>query len=253
MIFKYRDSQVLSLLKKTGIYPQVIEALAIDRIIHNESQAQAVSISADDIQLGLETWMMQNHPGSSFQKWLNENDMSQNDVENFIHTKLLSSKLKHKLFDDRVKPYFFNNYDKFQQVWLLEVPLSSQNRALAFELYYSLLESEISFADAARYSRDCSCKIRGGDRGFVYRHELNPEIASMIFSCEQPRLLFPIVLEPTIYLIEVKQILSPSFEQQFDSILENIFNNWLRAKLDDVRVEWQSELYESSVFSDAAS
>ena len=80
-------------------------------------------------------------------KWLEKHQLSFEDFERIIYTKVITRQLAEHLFADKVEPYFFERQLDYSGVVLYEIILEDED--LALELFYGISEGEVCFHDVA--------------------------------------------------------------------------------------------------------
>jgi parvulin-like peptidyl-prolyl isomerase len=110
---------------------------------------------------------------------------------------------------------------------------------IAVELYLAFQEGEITFYEAVnQYSGDPDLRRSGGYRGHVSRSSLKPEISSAVFAATPPQVLKPIVTSKGVHLILIEEFIQPQLDDRlYQEILTNLFSNWMRKKIQTVKVE----------------
>ncbi|WP_318780324.1 peptidylprolyl isomerase [Atlanticothrix silvestris] len=95
------------------------------------------------------------------------------------------------MFAEEVEKFLIKNSLKFEQVILYQIVVESDK--LAQEVYYQIEDGEISFYDAANLynintHRQCKC----GYEGTLYRFDIQPDIAAVIFKTPPKQLIGPL-------------------------------------------------------------
>lgn len=161
------------------------------------------------------------------QKWLQDRFLSIDDFEDMITQDLISNKLAQHLFGDRVEQMFAQNLLDYSGAIIYEVILEDRN--LAMEIFYSLQEGDLSFADVAhQYISVPELRRRGGYIGRVSRKQLRAEISAAVFAAKPPQLIEPIVTAVGVHLIQVEEIIEPQLDERLhQQILTEMFDRWL--------------------------
>jgi parvulin-like peptidyl-prolyl isomerase len=167
-------------------------------------------------------------------KWLEDGDFSLDDFEYIVTQDLLAQKLAEHLFGDRVEQFFHQNLLDYSGAILYEVIL--EDRELAMEIFYSLQEGDLSFADVAhQYIDVLELRRRGGYVGKVSRKQLHPEISAAVFAAKPPQLIKPITTAVGVHLIQVEEIITPNLDERlYQQILAEMFDRWLDHKIAEI-------------------
>lgn len=101
------------------------------------------------------------------------------------------------------------------------------------EIFYSLQESDLSFADVAHeYIATPELRRRGGYIGKVSRKQLHPEISAAVFAANPPQLIAPVTTAAGVHLIHVDEIIMPKLDRQlYEQILTEMFDRWLEDRI----------------------
>ncbi len=224
------------LIAEAKIAGQVSEL--IQGIVRRQAIAQAVDragieITDAEIQIAADLFRSNNQLETSEAtwKWLKDRFLSVEDLERIIIDRLNTDKLAHHLFADEVERCFYQNILDYSGAIIYEVVLEDRN--LAMEIFYSLEEGDLSFADVAhQYITDPELKRRGGYLGKIDRKQLRPEISAAVFAAKPPQLIKPIVTKVGVHLIHVEEILQPQLDSVlYQQILMNLFEQWLEQQV----------------------
>jgi parvulin-like peptidyl-prolyl isomerase len=160
-------------------------------------------------------------------KWLAANFISVGDFEQIVRDRLITAKLAHHLFADRVEHFFWQNSLEYASATLYEVVLT--DKYVAMEIFYALTEGDLNFNDVARqYITDPELNRRGGYLGTINRKQLRPEISAAVFAAQPPQTISPITTELGIHLIRVAEIIQPQLDSViYQQILIELFDRWV--------------------------
>jgi parvulin-like peptidyl-prolyl isomerase len=114
---------------------------------------------------------------------------------------------------------------------------------LALELFYALQEGEITFQELARqYIQEPEIRRAGGYLGVQRRAEMKAEIAAAVFAATPPQILKPIMTQKGVHLIRVEEIIQPQLDEQLRvKILGDLFTNWLKQQIAELKIVVQME------------
>lgn len=203
------------------------------KIVTQTAQARGIQMEPVELQKAADSFRLKNNLSSAKETlaWLQKYLLSIDDLEALVHHTVLSTKLSHHLFQDKVEPYFAERQLDYTQVVLYEVIFS--NLDLAMELFYAIQEQEITFTEVARqHSQDPEHRRRGGYCGLLTRKDLKPEISAAVFAATPPQLLKPITIGKRVHLVWVEEILSPVLDDDLrQKILSEFFADWLHQQI----------------------
>ncbi|MEM1395376.1 MAG: peptidylprolyl isomerase [Cyanobacteria bacterium P01_H01_bin.150] len=225
-------SDIIHFSKLSCQIPQIIEAIASQKII--EIAAKEVRIEVTEAELQQEGDKIRLEKKLATAKdtwaWLNKHSLSVQDFEELVRNSLISKKLANHLFAPQVEKYFYENRINYEAAVTYEVIL--EDRDLALELFYAFEEGEITFPEIARlYIQDPELRRAGGYKGVQNRQDFRPEVAAAVFAANPPMILKPITSPKGIYLIWVEEIIQPELDEALrEEIIAELFADWLKGK-----------------------
>ena len=239
----FSEADILQQVRLLREVPMLIEALAKRRLIEETAQDVGLTATTEELQKASDSLRIRHQLQSTDAtwRWLQKYYLSLDDFEAMARVMVLSGKLAHHLFADKVDLTFGQNYLDYSQVAFYEVIF--RDYGLAMELYYSLQEAELTFSEVvARYCQDRENQRRGGYQGFWVRSQLIPEIASVIFTAQPPEILKPIKTPQHTHLVRVEEIVRPSLDKKLrQKILADLFSDWLAQQIKTVEATFQPE------------
>jgi parvulin-like peptidyl-prolyl isomerase len=215
--------------KISGKFNELVQGFIRRQIVAQQAQELGIEATAQELQVAADR-LRKNQKldtADATLKWLKTNFLSVDDFEKIVVHKLSAEKLAQHLFGDRVEHYFHQNTLEYGGATIYEVVLD--NRELAMEIFYSLQEGDLNFADVAhQYIPDSEHKRRGGYLGTVNRKQLRPEISAAVFAAKPPQLIKPVLTAIGVHLIYVEQISQPKLDEVLhQKILMDMFDAWL--------------------------
>jgi parvulin-like peptidyl-prolyl isomerase len=230
------DRDLIYEAKLTGKIPTLVRGIIRRQIIGVQVQKAGIEPSPLELQQAADRFRLVNQLESaeSTNKWLQEHHLSIDDFEELVTQDLLSNKLAHHLFANQVEQFFHQNLLDYSAATFYEIIL--EDRDLAMELFYSLQEGDLSFADVAQqYISDPEFSRRGGYVGTVGRKQLRPEISAAIFAAKPPQLVKPVITAVGVHLIQVAEIIEPKLDERIHhQILMEMFDRWLSEKIMEI-------------------
>jgi parvulin-like peptidyl-prolyl isomerase len=237
-LFKIHINDVVEQVKLSLLLPGIIESIACRQLIQQTAQNLGIIVSSQEVQECADGLRIQNQLTSAKAtwNWLKQHYLSASDFQELAYTSVLSAKLAQHLFAENVGSYFAEHQLDYAQAVIYEVVLNDQD--VAMELYYSLVENEVSFPEVARqYISDPDLRHCWGYRGRLRRSELKPEISTAVFKANPPQLLKPVLVSKKIHLILVEAILRPALDNTLSAeILNTLFANWLKHQVSQAQL-----------------
>jgi parvulin-like peptidyl-prolyl isomerase len=237
-IIPISSETILRQIKLSRQIPPVIEAIATRQIVARTAEALGLEVEPSELQQAADRFRLENNLlGADLTwSWLQKHSLSLDEFEELIYDTLLSSKLARHLFTDKVEPFFVEHQLDYAQVVMYEVVLD--DRDLAMELFYALVENEISFWEVARqYIQKPELRRCFGYRGMLRRADLKPAISAAVFAANPPQILKPIAIAQKVHLIFVGEILEPKLDKKLHSqILADLFSDWLKQQIEQAEI-----------------
>ena len=229
---------VIQHIKLSCQIPGVVEAIAFQKMITKAAQEAGITVTAEELQQegdrlrvakklvkAQDTWA-----------WLKKHHLSLDDFEELAHSNVLSQKLAHHLFANKVEQFFYEHQLDYVAAVTYEVIL--EDRDLALELFYALQEGEITFQEIARqYIQQPELRRAGGYQGTRPRSDFRPDIAAAVFAASPPEILKPIVTPKGVHLIWVEEIIQPKLDEELRSaIQQQLFSGWLQQQFETLEL-----------------
>jgi hypothetical protein len=234
--FKISDRDLSYEAKISGKIPELIEGILRRKIIEAQVKEARIEPTIVELQQAADRFRIDNQLASAeaTNKWLEDRYLSVDDFEYIITQNLIADRLASHLFGDRVEQFFHQNLLDYSAAIIYEVVL--EDRELAMELFYSLQEGDLSFANVAhQYISAPDLRRRGGYIGRVGRKQLRPEISAAVFAAKPPQLIKPVISAVGVHLIQVEEIIEPKLDERLhQQILAEMFDRWLDEKIADL-------------------
>jgi parvulin-like peptidyl-prolyl isomerase len=225
--------EVIHFLKQEIRFRDVVQGLLQQKVISKTALDRAIEVTPGEVQQEADRQRIQRRleSASSTYAWLQEQLISVEDWESGIYEMLLKQKVAESLFAHEVDRYYAEHRLDFEQVSLYRISVPYQQ--LSQELFYQIEESEIGFYEAAHlYDIDERRRSQCGYEGRFYRWNLDPDIASIVFSANLKEIIGPIPNQQSYDLLLVEEFiaseLTPATRQD---ILNKLFHEWLDAEV----------------------
>ncbi|MDJ0728122.1 MAG: peptidylprolyl isomerase [Prochloraceae cyanobacterium] len=231
------SADIVDRVKLSAKIPEIIEEILTEKIIVEAFAATGMEVDTAELQKEANRFRLahQLDTAEDTWKWLKKYQLSFDDFERIIYTKVITRQLADSLFANKVERYFFERQLDYSGVVLYEIIL--QDEDLALELFYAISENEVCFHDVAReYIQDRELRRLRGYRGVANRKDLKPEISAVVFAAKPPQVLKPIKTSSGIHLILVEEIIQAELDEQISSkILSDLFSRWLETQKKSLR------------------
>ncbi|MFN6326243.1 MAG: peptidylprolyl isomerase [Aphanizomenon sp.] len=247
-------------LKISCQIPSLLEAIATRKIITETAKKEGISIEIAELQQSADNLRLVNNliKADDTWEWLKKHYLSLDNFEEIANLNLLSAKLAHHLFADKIEPFFYAHQISYSGAVTYEVILDDED--LALEIFYALQEGEISFQEVARqYIQNPEIRRAGGYQGIRKRSDFRPEVASAVFAANPPEMIKPVTTPKGVHIIIVEEIIAPQLNEQIRvGILGDLFTNWLKEQINKLEImatlgdEINSPVSPIEIFSEAS-
>ncbi|MBE9006589.1 peptidylprolyl isomerase [Fortiea sp. LEGE XX443] len=236
--FIISGEDILYQIKLSCQIPDMIEAIAIRKIIADAADKAGIKVETGELQQTADKMRLAKKlvKAKDTEAWLEKHYLSLNEFKELVQISLLSAKLANHLFAEQVEPFFFEHLLDYAASITYEVVLDDED--LAWELFYALQENKICFPDIAqRYIQEPELRRVGGYCGIRCRSNFSPAIADCVFTAHPPQILKPIVTQKGVHLIWVEEIIQPHLDEELRcKILREFFSAWLKQQLDEIKI-----------------
>ncbi|MEH1944197.1 MAG: peptidylprolyl isomerase [Nostoc sp.] len=228
------QNEILNQIKLSCQIPSVIEGILTRKIISHTAQEVGIKVEPVELQQAADSLRLMNNLTSAdvTWSWLQKHSLSLDEFEELVYYTVISSKLAQYLFVDKVEPFFVEHQIDYAQVVMYEVVLDDCD--LAIEMFYALVEGEMSFHEIAhQYIQDTELRRKGGYRGILSRADLKPEISAAVFAVTPPQVVKPILTSIGAHLILVEELIEPQLDEMLRlKILSDLFSEWLKQQIE---------------------
>jgi parvulin-like peptidyl-prolyl isomerase len=237
-ILKISNEDIIYHLKISCQIPSLLEAIATRKVITETAEKAGITVETAELQQSADSLRLANRliKAEETWEWLQKHYLSLDNFEEIAHLNLLSTKLAHHLFAEKVEPFFYAHQLNYSAAVTYEVILDDED--LALEIFYALQEGEISFQEIARqYIQNPEIRRAGGYQGIRKRSDFRPEIASLVFAANPPQILKPVITQKGVHIIIVEEIIEPELNEQMRvQILGDLFTNWLKDQVNRLKI-----------------
>jgi len=220
-------NEIVSFLRKNMQLKEVCQKILYQKIIEQAAQETSLRVTPQEIQAEAEQQTRHLEQAADTFAWLANQMSTIEDWEAGIRDRLLAQKLSQSLFGKEVEKFFTQNQLDFDQVLLYQIVVPYEK--LAQQLFYQILEEEISFYEVAHlYDIDERRRYHCGYEGKLYRWNLKPEIAAVVFGAGVGELVGPITTDQGVHLLTVEEFIPAELTStRYQDILNRMFMQWL--------------------------
>lgn len=227
------SEEIVNFLRRNIQLKDVCEKIVSQQVIEQAAHERGVTVTPEEIQAEADSVRREKRLEKAAEtlSWLANQLLSAEDWEAGIRDRLLSQKLAKFLFDKEVEKAFAQSKLEFDQVVLYQIIVTSDK--LAQELFFQLVEREISFYEAAHlYDIDEQRRSQCGYEGKLPRWKLKPDIAAAVFAAKPGEIVGPLQTTEGFHLIVVEEVipaeLTPAIHQE---LLDEMFKEWLESEV----------------------
>jgi parvulin-like peptidyl-prolyl isomerase len=225
--------EITSFLKKDLQLKAIYQKILYQKVINQAAQERGLTVTPEEIQAEANRLRYEKRleKAADTLAWLASEMISVEDWEAGICDRILAKKLAECLFAKEVEKVFAQNRLDFDQILLYQIVLSDGK--LAQELFYQIEDGEISFYEAAHlYDVDERRRQQCGYEGKLFRWNLKPELAAVVFSTKAGEVISPLKTEQGHHLLMVEAFIPAQLTpQRYQDILDRLFKEWLVSEL----------------------
>lgn len=235
--------EIITYLRKNLQLKEICQKIIYQKIIHNTALSRGLIVTPEEIQSEVNHLQMEQQleTDADVFVWLEEHIITVDDWKAGIRDRLLQQKLANFLFSQELEIYFIQHQPDFEQVLLYQLIVPYEQ--LANELFYQISEQEITFYEAAHlYDIDEKRRDCCGCEGKIYRYNLKPELADVVFNASIGELIGPMNTERGSHLLMVEEFIPSELTATIrQEILQQMFVQWIESQLNSMLQRNNSE------------
>ncbi len=225
--------EMIRFLKGRLQIKDVCHNILCQKVVHQAAEERGIDVSAEEVEeeANRQRYTKRLEKAADTLSWLADQMVTADDWERGIYDNLLTQKLANTLFDPEVEKSFAQNKLDYEQALLYQIIFADE--ALAQEVFYQIEEAEISFYQAAHlYDLEKRRRLLCGYEGRIYRHNLKPDLAAVVFGATPGEITGPVATEAGYHLIRVEEFIEAELtpERQHE-IKQRMFQEWLMSEL----------------------
>ena len=232
------DSDIIHSVKLSYQIPDLIEAIATQKIIAKAAQDAGIKIQEEELQQEADSLRLAQKlvKAQDTWTWLENHHISMKEFEELVRSKVITRKLANHLFHNQIEKFFYEH--KLDYLYAITYEVILDNRDVALELFYALDEGEVTFPEMARlYIEEPELRRIYGYQGLRHRKDFRPEIAAAVFAASNLEILKPITTPKGVHLIWVEEIFQPQLDEQLrEKIITELFSDWLKQQIECMKI-----------------
>lgn len=223
--------EIIDFLKEEMLLKEICQKILYQKIIEKAATENNIKIDPEEIKTKADSirYGKRLEKTSDTLAWLEEQMVTVEEWEEAIRKSLLAQKLAENLFSKEVESYFAQNRLDFDQFIFYQIIVPYQQ--LAQEIYYQIVEEEISFYEAAHlYDINEGRRYRCGYEGKIGRWSLPPNLAEAIGNANVKQVIGPISTEEEqkYYLLMIEEFIPAELTpERHQDIINRLFRQWL--------------------------
>jgi parvulin-like peptidyl-prolyl isomerase len=229
---------LVRLHQRRRLVPLLREAV-VEQVLLLQARQAGLSVSDADLQQAADRFRHRLGLGSAEQtrQWLTREGLTVEEFEAGLECDLLVEKFKHHLAQPRLADHFVAQRDRYAQAQLRQIVVGSEE--VARELLAQIIDEGCDFAAlACEHSLHGPSRLAGGSLGLVPRYTLPPASAEAIFAARAGTVIGPVAGEQGFHLFLVEALAEPTLDEQTaTAIRQELFDAWLKDRLQDVRID----------------
>lgn len=231
-----RAEEIIGFLKRNLYLNEIYQEIVYQKLISQAAQDRGLVITPEEIQreLGRIFHELSFSSLSNISTWLAEQMVDWVDLEEYVRDQLLADKLARELFSREIEEQFSQKPRDFEQILLYQITVPYES--LAQEIFYQIVEEEISFFEAAHlYDIDANRRFYCGYIGKKFRRTFSPEMAELLFSAYIGEVIGPLKSSTDTYeLFLVDELFEPELtDEVYKDLLNQMLKNWLNSEIDE--------------------
>lgn len=228
-----QNDEIVSFLKREMQMKEVCQKILYQKVIALAAEEKSITVTTEEIQAEADKqrYELRLEKACDTLAWLADQMVTAEEWEEGIYNQLLSKKLAEHLFGKQVEKIFAQNRLNYDQVLLYQIVVPYEK--LGREIYYQIEEEEISFYEAAHlYDIDEIRRLNCGYEGKIYRWNITPELAAIVFSAKPGELVGPVQTTLGYHLLMVGEFIEPQLTPEiYQKLINQMFKDWLETEL----------------------
>ncbi len=222
--------EMIKFLSFTKQLKYVNNEIIKNKEVKKRAKELKISVSVEELQQCADSYRVNHGLFNAEQTYdfLKRAGLTEEDMESFCETSLLTAKLMDHLADEKkIEEYFVNNHSDFDLARIHIIIV--KDKGLADEILIQIEdEGKDFYAGAREFSTDETTKYGGGYVGLVTRNRLEPEVAAKVFNASAGDVLGPFEKAGSYELIMVEEVIRAELNSIVkENIKRLLFEDWI--------------------------
>lgn len=199
------------------------------------AEEQRILASQEEILEAVTRWREANslYQASEVTAWLEERSLSMADLADLARVEVLKERVRNHVAAGKVERYFAEHRSRFEEVALSQIIVNE--RGIARELKFKLMEGEAFFLLARTFSTEESSRLGGGYIGRKGRAQLPLAIAMQAFGPPPGTIVGPLEIGKKFYVVKIEEVYPAELNADTRVRIEQIlFEDWLTSRRKEV-------------------
>ncbi len=206
-------------------------------LVASYAEDNGIAAGQEAIQEAVNGWRIANglYQASEVANWLAERKLAMDDLAEFARMEVLKERVREHVAAGKVERTFTEQRSRFEAVALSQIVLNE--RGLARELRFKILEGEPFYLLARAFSIDECSKLAGGYMGRKERGQLPKAIEEHVFGTVPGTIAGPLEIDKRFYVIKVEEVYPAELNGDTRARIERmLFDEWLAARRKEANV-----------------
>ncbi len=223
-----KAEELLSLLHRYQLMPQVLRAKVIDEAIAEYSCTEAEKQTA----IARFYQHCQITSQEALEAWLQQHQLTEKAMQEMAIRPLLLKKFQFAMWGNKLESYFLQRKADLDQV--VYSLIRTQDEGLAHELYFRINEGEQTFAAAAQqYSQGAEAHT-GGVLGPVSLSQPHPIIQKILSVSKPGQLWEPRLIADWFVIIRLEKFMPAQLDETVQQrLLDELLEVWIQATIQE--------------------
>ena len=222
----FNGQEILSLLDRYQMLPQLIQQVIIDEAI------AGINNTLEEEKHAYNQFRQQNNLADSaaLNAWLQSRNINLEQLQNSVRRSLKIEKFKQTTWKSELPSYFQQRQKQLSQITYSMVRVEQSD--LIQELHSRIEKGESSFADLAQQYSQGHEALTGGKIGPVSLSSIHPTLAKILTESQPGQLLSPVKIGQWYIIAKLEESIAPQLDAQTSSqLLNELFNTWLQQQV----------------------
>lgn len=223
-------TKIVSTLSEYNLLPQLQREVIIDDAI------SSIECTEEEIEAAYQqmTEAVRGNNGQKLYDYFQQPGTNKKQTLEFVARKLKIDKFKQANWSAEVSSYFISRKKSLDKIAYSRIV--HQDRGVATEIYFRLIEQEQTFTELARqYSQAQEANVYG-IHNLVKVCTLDSELAPFLVNKKVGDILPPIDCHNVFLVLRIEQIIPAALDDQMHrQLLDELFEKWLKKQAGDRR------------------